>query len=120
MGGKPIFERDKVYKLRNGQEVRVICTDAPSDWPIRSISAFGSVDYRHRTDGRYLANGEDSPYDLMPPEPPSRYVNVYRMRTTNGFYPTLYETLSDAEAAANATLSERVARVRFKEGQFDD
>lgn len=71
---KTKFERDKVYKTRDGQEARVICVDAPEPLPIvvltlkeKPYSLWRSL-WRVGADGR-VDEDTDSQFDLMLPKP---------------------------------------------------
>lgn len=66
------FERDKVYKTRDGKSVRVLCVDAPGPLPMIGIyldegETLGGCAPRH-TDGR-LYTHRDSELDLIPAKP---------------------------------------------------
>lgn len=69
------FERDKVYKTRDGREARVICVDAPGNKSLAAlIGTFGNSNeaevLRFYADGRfYVARGATSGADLMLPKP---------------------------------------------------
>lgn len=64
------FERDKVYKTRDGREARVICVDAPGEMSLITL-----VDThaewklcRVYSNGRFSKYADD-PLDLMLPKP---------------------------------------------------
>ena len=67
------IERDKVYLTRDGEKVRVICTDRPvSAFPVVGIDASGNVMSFTASGGAYT--GEKSRLDLVseyvePPKP---------------------------------------------------
>lgn len=68
------FERDKVYKTRDGREARVICVDAPGKYPvvgvvddgIRQWTADGWYNYARNYDGSQMYSHS---CDLMLPKP---------------------------------------------------
>ncbi len=61
------FERDKVYKLRNGEIRTVIYTAGTGKKAIVLLGPDGSLSTRYE-DGRIFA-GEDNGHDLMLPKP---------------------------------------------------
>lgn len=73
------FERDKVYKTRDGKERRVVCVDAPGRWPIISIPNGLPPDgcsvgtETHTEDGLICAfSGALEGADLLLPKPKPR------------------------------------------------
>lgn len=64
------FERDKVYKTRDGREARVICVDAPEPLPIVALTIKERPYslWRVGADGRGDEDTNNS-FDLTPPKP---------------------------------------------------
>lgn len=70
------FERDKVYKTRDGRDARVICVDAPGPYPIVGFIESSVGSDRWSPQGWFNSNvgyaGEPEypdPRDLMLPKP---------------------------------------------------
>ena len=60
------------YKTRDGREARVLCTDAPGEWPIigyyiDSASAIGYYLTAWMANGHSRGTDDDGIFDLMPP-----------------------------------------------------
>lgn len=68
----------KPVRTRSGLDVRILCTDAPGDFPVRGEfinDEDAAVSRAWAKDGRYLASGLEHPRDLVNvPETTKRYV----------------------------------------------
>lgn len=58
------FERDKWYRTRRGEKMRVVCTDAPGKFPIICHDELGDIRRRYE-DGFYCASRGESSLDLI-------------------------------------------------------
>jgi hypothetical protein len=58
------IERDKLYKLRNGEIVRVVCVDVPGNYPLMGYAVADSARYLWCADGKNTSCGT-SPYDII-------------------------------------------------------
>lgn len=109
-----LFKVGDVVKSREGNSVRIICTDAATSQPIVGLECDSSdgdeSTENYHEDGSYRIDRSKDDRDLMPPKI-VRYINVYGD-------PTL-RCRADADHAA---ASERVAclRIEYHPGQMDD
>jgi hypothetical protein len=69
------FEVGKVYLARNGEQVRVVCVDAPCELPVVGVHPDGDA-FNYKADGGFYADHVDSVtgWDLVseyvePPKP---------------------------------------------------
>lgn len=69
------FERDKVYKTRDGRDARIVCVDRPGRRPLLAlVTTFGNGDecdvMGYYEDGRFRPEGAvTTGSDLMLPKP---------------------------------------------------
>ena len=54
---------DKKYQYRVGSPARILCTDAPGDYPVISINESGKT-ISHTNQGKWMEDREDK-YDLF-------------------------------------------------------
>lgn len=66
------FERDKVYKTRDGREARIVCVDLRgTNYPIVGLVWYDNYDHIHRwtEKGENAGVSGDDCFDLMLPKP---------------------------------------------------
>ena len=92
---------DRYARCGNPTEaVRVVCVDAPGNWPVLAVTNEGVVT-RHRQNGEYLLGNENYAMDLVPLAEPllERWANIYEGSTV------FHHTKASAEkGAGTATL----------------
>lgn len=72
------IEMGKQYIYRNGEPARVLCVDAPGEWPVVAINGCGTVS-THLANGRYFESSNPSKFDLIPAVTKKTvWVNVYK------------------------------------------
>ena len=112
------FEVGKHYKRGNGELIRVVCVDAPGEYPVIGCSENGNpLTYTSR--GQFYADRRWVDLDLIPTpiEPKKKgvvWVNVYGDATRAG----VYQTRQDADLWSKYAIAR--IRVEFEEGQFDE
>ena len=113
------FEVNKWYKRGDGELIRVVCVDAPGDYPVIGCYENGNP-LTYTSSGQYYADRRWVDLDLIPApiEPKKKgvvWVNVYDDGDLGGAYD------SPDEADANQ-YHDRIARIRvsWEEGQFDE
>lgn len=107
------FKVGDVVKSRDGRSARILAVDVAGPWSIAAAVRHPSgSEYllSYSADGRLHPDGK-SAADLMPPKK-VWYVNLY----PNSFA-SKYATRKEADAGADA---DRIACVRFEEGQLDE
>ncbi len=69
------IERDKWYVTRGGDKVRVVCVDAPGNYPVIGIDDEGAREYT--SDGRFYNDDSNCNLDLVSehPEPARVWAN---------------------------------------------
>ena len=97
------IERDKWYVMRNGEKVRVVCVDAPGEYPVVAVGSGDGVT-THTADGFGVVGVKEHPHDLISErrEPARVWVNMYR----DGSH-----TAYDHEAEAHGYAGPRATRI---------
>lgn len=84
------LEANKYYKTRSGLKARVLCTDAPGDFPCVGYIYYPneSISREWSMNGKYLNSRKESPSDLISElidEPKTRKVTLRRaLYSSNG------------------------------------
>jgi hypothetical protein len=112
------FEVNKYYKRGDGELIRVVCVDAPGDWPVIGHDRFGNV-VQFTSLGWFWDDIPSESSDLIPtPIEPKRkgvvWVNVYDDATRAG----VYQTRQDADMWSKYAIAR--IRVSWEEGRFDE
>jgi hypothetical protein len=110
------FEVGKWYKRGNGDLIRVVCVDAPGDYPVIGVCEGGSP-WTFTRSGQQTTMGLNSSHDLtpIPIEPKKKgvvWVNVFPLCSQS------YGTLEMARGDAFGSIAR--IRVEWEENQFDD
>ena len=94
--GAPVITRD-------GYDARIVCFDRRGGSNLVVLIDVGGVEQVHTThiDGAYLANGNNSPYDLfMKPTKKKGWVNIYK-GYTKPYMTNIFESREEAEQKRN-------------------
>lgn len=71
------IEMSKTYRYANGEPARILCTDAPGDHPVVSLSQAGKL-FRHTPEGYFYDEDCSTSYDLIEvAEPIVGYINIW-------------------------------------------
>ena len=97
------FEKKTWCPTRGGDKHRVICVDAPGDYPVVLMTTDGRI-FLCCADGRETSDRYSS-YDLLPPRRKFD-VCVYFNQNTNCIFTDLYNTRPDCRLLARATIEE--------------
>jgi len=105
-----MISMDKKYKTRDGQEVRLLCVDAPGGFPV--VGLLGETVSTWCADGSFFLSEKPENLDLI--ETPETieidvWINVY----INSLVGDAYLTKSDADDNASAGL-DRKACINIK------
>jgi hypothetical protein len=85
------IETGKTYLTRDGERVRVLCTDRPDDvYPVIGMAESGWVT-SYTESGRYLRDAADSLHDLVGEAPERVTMYVYRDDYDGGLYAYEYD-----------------------------
>ena len=97
----PKIELNREYRTRDGRQVRILCVDAPGDYPV--VGYFKRCGTAQQWTGKgSLHSGSETPLDLIPVP---RTVKVDRWIVVNRLgcpLPTTYPTEQSAKEAAGA------------------
>jgi hypothetical protein len=96
-----MFDPNKPVQTRDGQKVRILCTDGPKAWPIVGIVK----DRIHCWRANGQANGLDSALDQesffdLVNAPKKRWVNLYHSAAGRLVAPPPYMTKDEADMLA--------------------
>jgi len=110
------FEVGKWYKYGSGDLIRVVCVDAPGDYPIIGHDEEGAA-VSYTSEGLWYKGDSDSYLNLIPTpiEPKKKgvvWVNVFPLCSQS------YGTLEMARGGAFGSIAR--IRVEWEEGRFDD
>ena len=96
------IERDKWYVMRNGEKVRVVCVDAPGEYPVIGIDKDGALTFT--ATGHFEKEGVNHRFDLISEyrEPARVWVN---------FYPDDAHMAFDSAAAAHENHGAHATRI---------
>lgn len=111
------FVVGKWYKRGNGERIRVVCVDAPGEYPVIGHRVDGAV-YTFTTEGFY-PGGDELYLDLtLILVEPKREGVVWVTTYANGSV-AVHRTKQEANDSAYEDCIAR-ARVNWEEGQFDE
>lgn len=111
------FEVGKYYKRGDGELVRVVCVDAPGDYPVIGHFECGDVE-TYTAEGSVSAGANYPPADLIPTPVEPKKKGVVWVSIYNDTSSSSYSTRRDADAFLNHMIAR--VRVPWEEGQFDD
>ena len=97
----------KKVVTRDGDNVRIICTDARGDYPIIALvekpNKASDILYTYTKGGYFYVTENPSPFDLFfAPEKHEGWVNIFKGTDGNsyiGHYSRIFESKEDAEKA---------------------
>lgn len=98
--------KDK-YQTRDGREVRVLCVDGDSRYPVIALIGEGKELHTFTTEGNYFTDGTESYQDLIPALK-EYWVNVYNLKAC------IYNSKEEADIQA---APHRIACVKVKKGE---
>lgn len=101
---------NKKYQTRDGEKVRIYCTDGGGDYPVHgaiwNINTEEWLSFQWTSEGKFH-NGAEDDFDLFEVKPRihrERWVNVYRDKTLGFYY--------SKESADKCAESDRMACVK--------
>ena len=86
---------------RDGNSVRILCTDAKGNFPIIALVEIpndSEIVIRLRENGRFYNDTEDSRDLFFAPEKKNGWINLYKINSTISPGPRAYNTKEDAES----------------------
>lgn len=96
----------KKVVTRDGDNVRIICTDARGDYPIITLvekpHEVRDMIYSYTKEGYFYVTGNPSPFDLFfAPEKHEGWVNIYKAGSNRSSSSHIWSTEKDAEKEGN-------------------
>lgn len=88
---------------RDGNSVRILCTDAKGNFPIIAlVKTYNGSEtvLRLKENGRFYNDTENSSDLFFAPDKKSGWINLYKMNSTISPGPRVYDTKEEAESAA--------------------
>ena len=88
---------------RDGNSVRILCTDAKGNFPIIAlVKTYNGSEtvLRLKENGRFYNDTENSSDLFFAPEKKSAWINLYKMNSVISPGPRVYDTKEAAESAA--------------------
>ena len=101
---------------RDGNSVRILCTDAKGNFPIVALVEIHSDSenvIRLRENGHFYNDTEDSRDLFFVPEKKSGWINLYKMNSIISPGPRAYDTKEEAESAAG-NRSDYISTIKIK------
>lgn len=92
---------NKKIVTRDGNSVRILCTDAKGNFPIIALVEIhndAELVIRLRENGRFYNDTEDYRDLFFAPEKNSGWINLYKINSTISPGPRAYNTKEDAES----------------------
>ena len=92
---------NKKVITRDGNSVRILCTDAKGNFPIIALVEIHNdteLVIRLRENGHFYNDTEDSRDLFFTPEKNSGWINLYKINSTISPGPRAYNTKEDAES----------------------
>ena len=92
---------NKKVITRDGNSVRILCTDAKGNFPIIALVEIhndAELVIRLRENGRFYNDTEDYRDLFFAPEKNSGWINLYKINSTISPGPRAYNTKEDAES----------------------
>ena len=92
---------NKKVVTRDGNSVRILCTDAKGNFPIIALVEIhndAELVIRLRENGRFYNDTEDYRDLFFAPEKNSGWINLYKINSTISPGPRAYNTKEDAES----------------------
>lgn len=86
---------------RDGNNVRILCTDAKGNFPVIALVKIHNGDetvIRLKENGRFYNDTEDSNDLFFVPEKKSGWINLYKINSTISPGPRAYNTKEEAES----------------------
>lgn len=97
------IERDKWYLRRDGEKMRVICTDAPGNCQVIAVGEHGSA-FFYSSDGAHWLGISSCDLVSEDREPQRLWVNFYEPKDARAHF-------SEAEARFSASYAGKAARI---------
>ena len=94
---------NKKVITRDGNSVRILCTDAKGNFPIVAlVKTYNGSEtvLRLKENGRFYNDTEDSRDLFFAPEKHEGWINLYKMNSIISPGPRAYDTKEEAESAA--------------------
>ena len=88
---------------RDGNSVRILCTDAKGNFPIIALVETyngNEIVLRLKENGRFYNDTENSSDLFFAPDKKSGWINLYKMNSIISPGPRAYDTKEEAESAA--------------------
>ena len=94
---------NKKVITRDGNSVRILCTDAKGNFPIIAlVKTYNGSEtvLRLKENGRFYNDTENSSDLFFAPDKKSAWINLYKMNSVISPGPRVYDTKEEAESAA--------------------
>ena len=107
---------NKKVITRDGNSVRILCTDAKGNFPIIAlVKTYNGSEtvLRLKENGRFYNDTENSSDLFFAPEKKSGWINLYKINSTISPGPRAYDTKEEAESAAG-NRSDYISTIKIK------
>lgn len=101
---------------RDGNSVRILCTDAKGNFPIIAlVKTYNGSEtvLRLKENGRFYNDTENSSDLFFAPEKKEGWINLYKINSTISPGPRAYDTKKEAESAAG-NKSDYISTIKIK------
>lgn len=101
---------------RDGNSVRILCTDAKGNFPIIAlVETYNGSEtvLRLKENGRFYNDTENSSDLFFAPEKKSGWINLYKINSIISPGPQAYDTKEEAESAAG-NKSDYISTIKIK------
>lgn len=107
---------NKKVITRDGNSVRILCTDAKGNFPIIAlVKTYNGSEtvLRLKENGRFYNDTENSSDLFFAPEKKSGWINLYKINSIISPGPRAYDTKEEAESAAG-NRSDYISTIKIK------
>ena len=107
---------NKKVITRDGNSVRILCTDAKGNFPIIAlVKTYNGSEtvLRLKENGRFYNDTENSSDLFFAPEKKSAWINLYKINSIISPGPQAYDTKEEAESAAG-NRSDYISTIKIK------
>lgn len=101
---------------RDGNSVRILCTDAKGNFPIIAlVKTYNGSEtvLRLKENGRFYNDTENSSDLFFAPDKKSGWINLYKINSTISPGPRTYDSKEEAESAAG-NRSDYISTIKIK------
>lgn len=107
---------NKKVITRDGNSVRILCTDAKGNFPIIAlVKTYNGSEtvLRLKENGRFYNDTENSSDLFFAPEKKEGWINIYKINSIISPGPRAYDTKKEAESAAG-NRSDYISTIKIK------